>query len=154
MLNSTILALSVLLYSGLSYAQDDQVFLDIGSGIHNKHGLGNVSIGIQEDLWYSLKDRFSAGTLFSNFGGVFVSGQMGVEVTNQSGVVASFFGGPCAFFGPESAVDGYLQIMFDFHLGLQDNSYNYLGVFYKNVSSSISTPQNSGYSIIGVEIKI
>jgi hypothetical protein len=147
--------LLLLLFLGpISYAQDDQTVLDVGTGVFNSTEMRTISLGIQEDLWYTLKQRAIGGFWVDNTskGSVFLSGQLGFEVKN-GGAVASVFSGPCVISSPDQVLGGYLQFMSDLHLGLQDRDLNQLGVFFRHISSAGFATPNLGRDILGLEIR-
>src|SRR5271165_660574 len=91
------IALSML-FSTLSYAQEDQTVIDIGVGISNSSGTRMGVIGLQEDLWGPIKQRFMVGGWLDNSGNGNSSSplmgyQLGFEV-NNNGLVMGVFSGP------------------------------------------------------------
>lgn len=140
-----------------AYSQDDQIVWGAGIGSGDSYGTRMLSLGIQEDLWYALKQRGTVGGWFDPTGNgrsssVLASGQLGFEV-NSRGTVVSIFTGPCLISTPDSYLGGYFQFMTDAHIGLQDNDVNYLGVFYRHISSAGIENPNVGRDIMGLELK-
>jgi hypothetical protein len=143
--------------STASYAQDDQVITNVGIGVSNSYGTRMVSLGIQEDLWGTLKQRGMGGFWIDDSGNgrnssAFISGQLGFEV-NSNGTVVSIFTGPALISIPDSYLGGPFQFMSDVHWGVQDMDLNYIGVYYRHISSAGLETPNVGRDIVGLEIR-
>lgn len=140
----------------MAYCQEDQLVFDGGIGDGNSYGMRAASVGVQEDLWFALKDRFTVGGWVDSSSGksssFLGSTQLGFEVDN-GGVLASIFSGPAMISNPDSLLGGYFQFMTDVHFGIQDKQSNYFGIMYRHISSAgIETP-NIGRDIIGLELR-
>jgi len=152
----------VLLFSASAFAQEDQWVLNAGIGVFNsgKNSLSEtktVALGIQEDLWQALKQKFTVGGWLDDAGNgkknsAFVSGQLGFEV-NNNGLVGSVFSGPTLISTPDVLLGGRFQFMDDVHLGIQDHFNNYIGVFYRHLSSAGLEMPNIGRDLVGLEIR-
>jgi len=150
------IALSML-FSTLSYAQEDQTVIDIGVGISNSSGTRMGVIGLQEDLWGPIKQRFMVGGWLDNSGNGNSSSplmgyQLGFEV-NNNGLVMGVFSGPTWIGVPDQLLGGMFQFMSDIHLGIQDLHSNYIGVMYRHISSAGIESPNLGRDVIGLEIR-
>jgi Lipid A 3-O-deacylase (PagL) len=145
-----------LLITSIAYAQDLQTVLDIESGVSNSSQSKMLTLGVQEDMWGALKDKFMAGGWIDNGIGksssALVSGQMGFEV-DRSGLVGGIFSGPSVVFTPDVLLGGWLQFVSDVHLGIEDTKSNYFGVMYRHISSGGLETPNVGRDYVGVEIK-
>lgn len=149
------------LFSTVSYAQD-QIVVDGGLGVFNsgKKSLSETkmaSLGLQEDLWNCVKDRFTGGVWLDNAGNGrkssgFASAQVGFEV-NNNGIVGSIFTGPAFINQTDALLGGNFQFMENFNLGIQDQNSNYIGVYYRHISDAGLTPINIGRDFMGLEIR-
>ena len=146
--------LLILLLTAPAYAVNDQYVVDAGIGISNSAKMRTASLGIQEDLWDAVKQRGTIGFWGGGPGtsSFFAAGQLGFEVNNR-GTVASIFSGPALISNTDSMLGSYLEFVTDLHLGLQDGNMNYLGLFYRHVSSAGLAEPNVGRDIVGLEIK-
>jgi len=151
-----------LLFSSQVYAAQDQIVVDGGLGVFGTEGssLSQVKfgkVGIQEDLWYNLKQRFNTGMWLDDRGGGrkssgFGGYQVGYEVTNDV-LQASIWSGPTLISSPDIALGGYFQFNETLYLGIVDKDRNSIGIAYNHFSSAgIETP-NLGNDFIGLEIK-
>lgn len=113
--------------STIAYAQDDQITV-FGS-------TNQLSLGIQEDLWGSVKQK---GLMGYGSNKEFLAGQLGFEV-----VSGEFIGN--AFIGPYLGSDWHLGTVADIGFGIRDRNLNYIGLMYRQMGSS--------NDIIGAEIK-
>jgi hypothetical protein len=157
----TLIFLCTIVYSGQVYAQDDQIFVDGGLGVFNsgKNSLSEtktLAIGLQEDLWGPLKQRGAVGAWLDNAGqgkssSAFASGQLGFEVDHQ-GLIGGIFSGPAVISNTDVLLGGHFQFMEDLHLGIQDRN-NYIGVFYRHLSSAGLEMPNIGRDLVGIEIR-
>ena len=146
----------------LNAVADDQVVLDGGLGVFgsSRNGLAEtrmISVAAEETLWYSIKDRANIGGWLDDSGSgrsssAFVSGQLGFEV-DRDGTVGTIYTGPCIISSPDSMLGGYLQFMTDFHFGIHDRDSNYMGIFYRHISSANLSSPNLGRDIMGVEVR-
>jgi len=155
------ITLFLLLFATCAYAED-QTILNVGVGNFNA-AQGNtpdtkmLSIGMQEDVWDALKMRGTVGGWLDSSGNGqtgsgFVAVQLGWEVVS-GGMVASIFSGPGIISSPDTVLGGPFQFVSDLHLGIKDRNSNYIGAFYRHISSAgIETP-NIGREAFGVEIR-
>lgn len=145
-----------------SYAHADQVVIDAGLGAFGTRG-ENVAqnkfakIGIEEDLWYVIKQRFNGGLWLDSTGSgyknsLFTGYQGGFEVTNDV-LQASVWTGPSLITSPDEALGGILQFNETVFLGIVDKDKNSIGVAWNHFSSgSLETP-NLGRDYLSLEIK-
>ncbi len=153
----------LLLLTATCYAGEDQYILDVGVGDFDS-AKGNmpdtkmVGIGVEEELWGALKDRGVVGGWADTGGGgrsgsAFAAMQLGWEV-QSGGTVISVFSGPGVISSPDVVLGGAFQFITDLHLGIKDRDGNYLGAFFRHISSAgIETP-NLGRDIVGLEIAL
>ena len=152
----------ILLLATSAYAREDQFTMGVGVGVFNsgKHSLSEtkvLSLGYQEDLWNALKQRATVGFWFDDAGNgrsssAFGSGQLGFEV-NRDGLIADVFFGPAAISSPDSLLGGRFQFMESLNLGIQDKFNNYIGLFYRHLSSAGLEMPNIGRDMVGLEIR-
>lgn len=145
----------------VAYAQDDQVILDGGLGILHSGEIGPqetkmLTLGLQETIYESLKDRITGGGWIDNYGdgkrsSALLSTQIGWEV-NRNGFVMGLFTGPSVISSPDALLGGTLEFMEDLHLGIQDHN-DYIGVMYRHLSSAGIYSPNIGRDVIGLEIR-
>ena len=72
---------------------------------------------------------------------------------NSNGTVVSIFTGPALISIPDSYLGGPFQFMSDVHWGVQDMDLNYIGVYYRHISSAGLETPNVGRDIVGLEIR-
>lgn len=159
-MNKTIAVL--ILICSASYAQDGQIAVDAGLGVFNsgKKSLSEtkmVSISSQEDLWGALKQRATVGGWFDNTGSGrsssgLISGQLGFEV-NRNNTIVGIFSGPTVLSNTDVLLGGNFQFMDDLRIGIQDNKNNYIGLFYRHISSAGIEMPNIGRDLVGLEIR-
>lgn len=140
---------------------DDQGFLDAGVGVFNsgKNTLSETKTltgGYQQDLFSALKTRLVAGAWIDNAGlgkssSGFAGGQLGYEV-NNNGLVGGIFTGPAFITTPDILLGGRFQFVDDLHFGIQDRN-QYIGVFYRHLSSGGLELPNIGRDLLGVELR-
>lgn len=135
-----------------AYAKDDQIFVNSGFGLLNTGTQSKeLNVGIQEDVWQTLKQRGSIGGWtdpgLNRSGSAFISGQLGIEVKN--GLVASVFSGPSFISCSDSILRENFQIMTDVGVGIEDIDNNYIGLMYRNFS--LLGYNNRNY--LGLEIR-
>jgi hypothetical protein len=155
------LTLSLLICS-TAFAQDDQLILNGGVGVFHSGDKGlsetkMATLGVQEDIWGPLKDRVVVGGFIDNSGdgksgSAIISGQLGFEV-NRDGLVAGIFSGPTLISNPDILLGGNFQFMEDLHLGIQDKDSNYIGIFYRHISSAGLEMPNIGRDFVGLELR-
>lgn len=156
------LVFSLLLFSSVAWADQDQYVLDGGVGVFHSadHGLSEMKMltfSVQETLWGPLKQRAVVGGWIDNVpgrsGSFLASGQLGFEV-NSNGLVGSIFTGPAIISSPDNVLlGGYFEFMDDLHLGIQDRDNNYIGVMYRHISDAGLTPVNIGRDMICIELR-
>lgn len=161
-MKNKLLVLYLVFISSMAYAQDDQYVIDVGLGTFGTEGssLSQVKfakMGIQEDLWYALKQRFNGGGWLDSrgdgrTGSAFAGYQLGYEVSN-SAFQASVFSGPCLITSPDSALGGIVQFNETIFFGIVDKDYDSIGVVYNHFSSAGLETPNLGRDFIGLEIK-
>jgi hypothetical protein len=157
------LLLILLLFSSQTFAQQDQMLIDGGVGVFNsgKSSLSEtkmVTLGLQEDLWGPLKDRFVVGGWLDNAGNgksgsALLSYQIGFEV-NENGLVGAVFTGPTLITETDSLLGDHFEFMDDLHLGIQDRDSNYIGIMYRHLSDAGISSVNIGRDIIGLELRV
>lgn len=152
----------LLLICSTAYAQDDQIVLDGGLGVFNSatKGLSEtkmLTLGLQEDVWGPLKDRFIVGGWLDNSGNnkrnsALASYQLGFEV-NRDGLIGGIFSGPTAISTTDELLGGHFQFMDDIHFGMEDKQGNYIGIIYRHLSSAGIEMPNIGRDVIGLELR-
>jgi len=136
--------------------------LDAGLGIFNTEG-SNLSqvkfgkLGLQEDLWYNLKQRFNVGAWLDSRGGgytnsAFAGYQVGFQVDNQD-YEGSIFFGPSLITNQDIALGGPMQFNASIFFGIKDNGGNTIGFAYNHFSSGGLEMPNLGRDVGGLEIK-
>lgn len=143
-------------------AQDDQIVIDGALGILGSSGDTPVDVkfarlGVEEDLWYTLKQRFNVGGWTDNRGEGYSSSafggyQLGFEVRN-SVLEASIFSGPTLISTPDVALGGRFQFNETVFLGVVDVDGNTIGMAYNHFSSAGLETPNWGKDFVGIEIK-
>lgn len=144
-----------------SWAQADQFVTDVGLGAFGSKGDTPVQdkfakVGIQEDVWFPLKQRFNLGG-WSDLRGngydssAFLGYQLGFEVTNQV-FQMSVWSGPSVITNPDSALGGPLQFNETVFFGIVDKDKNAIGIAYNHLSSAGIYDPNQGRDYIGMEI--
>ena len=150
----------ILLVSNVAWA--DSMTFDVGLGVFNSglHSLSEtklVKLGLQEDVWYNLKQKASAGFWLDNAGNgrtdsEFGAYQLGFEVRNPT-LLASVFFGPAFITTPDVYLGGHLQFNTSLFLGVPDDDNNAIGVFYNHFSSAGLEMPNMGRDFVGAGIK-
>jgi len=156
------LTILLLLWSSVCLGQQDQVVVDGGLGVFGTEGdsLPQVKfgkVGIEEDLWYNLKQRFNAGTWLDSRGNGRISSafggyQLGFEVTNEV-LQCSIWSGPTLITSPDIALGGPLQFNETLFLGVVDKNENSIGIAYNHFSSAGIYQPNLGKDFMGLEVK-
>lgn len=156
------LTIALLFISSLAYAQNDQVVVDAGLGEFGTRGssLSQVKfakIGLQEDLWYSLKQRFNTGGWLDSRGSGYSSSaligyQLGFEVKNDI-FESSIFSGPTIISNQDSSLGGRIQFNESLFFGIVDKDSDSIGIAYNHFSSAGLEMPNLGRDFIGLEIK-
>ena len=167
---SLLLASAILLTSLIlahcflvSYSRaDEQFFVDGGLGIFNTAGdtlpqVKFMKMGMQEDLWGPLKQRFVGGAWADSSGGGRMSGgftgyQFAFEVTN-SVLQASIASGPVLISTPDTSLGGVFQLNESIFLGVADKSHDSIGIVYNHFSSAGIEMPNLGKDYLGLEVK-
>jgi hypothetical protein len=149
-------------YISTAYAHDDQYVMDAGLGSFGTEGssLSQVKflkVGIQEDLWEGLKQRFNGGAWLDSRGdgrtnSLFTSYQLGFEVSNNI-FQASVFSGPALISSPDSDLGGIFQFNETIFLGIVDKDYDSIGVSWNHLSSAGLEQPNQGKDFLCLEIK-
>ncbi len=154
--------LLLLLLTSLAYAQDDQIVTDVGLGIVGTKG-STLSqdkfarVGLQEDVWYDLKQRFNVGGWDDTRGGnyssaAFAGYQLGFEVTNDV-LQGSIWSGPSVISATDAMLGGPMQFNETLFFGIVDKQQSSIGVAYNHFSSAgIYTP-NLGRDYLGLQLK-
>ena len=145
----------------LRVAADDMV-LDGGLGVFDsaKNSLSEtklLKVGIQEDLWYVLKQRFNTGFWLDNAGNgrtgsSFIGYQLGYEVKTDS-LVASAWTGPGLISSPDSYLGGMLQFNETMFFGIHDKQDNTMGFAYNHWSSAGIEMPNQGRDFVTLQLK-
>jgi hypothetical protein len=156
------LVLILMVLPSLAYGQDDQVVMDFGLGIFGTEGSGLsqvkfAKVGLEEDVWNALKQRFNVGAWLDSRGGGrsnsgFTGYQLGFEVTNDV-LQASMWSGPCIISQPDIALGGIVQFNETIFLGVVDKDEDSIGVTYNHFSSAGLEMPNLGRDFLGLEIK-
>ena len=156
------LLLILLLLSSQAFAQQDQIVVDGALGILGNEGssLSQVKfakIGLQEDVWDALKQRFNVGQWLDSRGNgrsnsTFAGYQIGFEVSNDV-LQSSIFGGPSVISNPDVALGGIVQFNETIFFGIKDKDSNSMGVAYNHFSSGGLEMPNLGRDFLGLEIK-
>jgi hypothetical protein len=140
----------------------DTFFVDGGLGIFSTegHSLSQtkfLKIGVQEDLWYALKQRFDGGFWLDTRGdgrtsSGFMGYQLGFEVKNDL-FVGSIWSGPALISSPDIALGGIVQFNETIFFGIVDKSGDNIGIAYNHFSSAGLEMPNLGKDFIGLEIR-
>lgn len=162
MSNKVIVFILAFLTVTLAHADPDTLLVDAGLGVFGTEGNGLsqvkfAKIGLQEDLWYNLKQRFNVGGWIDSrgdgrYGSAFTGYQLGFEVTNNV-LQASIFSGPTIISTPDGALGGIVQFNESIFLGIVDSNKNTIGVIYNHFSSAGLEMPNQGRDFMGLEIK-
>ena len=144
------------------HAQGDQIVIDAGLGILNSEGSSLsqnkfAKIGVEEDLWYNLKQKINVGEWLDNRGygysnSAFTGYQLGFEVSNEV-LEASVWSGPTLIGAPDAALGGPIQFNETIYLGIVDKDKNSIGMVYNHFSSAGIYVPNLGRDYLGLEIK-
>ncbi len=155
-------ALLLILVSSIAHAKGDELLLDAGLGAFSTEGysLSQVKfakIGLQEDLWYSLKQRFNVGGWLDNRGqgrtsSAFGGYQIGFDVQNDV-FEASVFSGPSLISSPDVALGGIAQFNETVFFGIKDKAGETIGMAYNHFSSAGLEMPNMGKDFMCLEIK-
>ena len=135
----------------------DQFVLDAGVGVFNTTMMRTLSGSYQQEWEYPFFTRTTLGLWVDNSGNGqsnsgFISEQLGYEI-RHNGTIVSIFTGPSFITTPDTVLGGYFQFVSDLHLGLEDTRHNYLGVFYRHISSAGLYYPNLGRDMVGLEIR-
>ena len=144
------------------HAQNDQISTEIGLGVFGTRGsslsqVKFVKLGLQEDLWYSFKERFNVGGWTDSrgdgrSGSGFAGYQVGFEVTNDT-FQASIFTGPTLISSPDIALGGILQFNETIFFGIVNKQNETIGIAYNHFSSAGLEAPNLGRDFMGLQIK-
>jgi hypothetical protein len=158
----TVFLVSYLFMTKVANAQQDQVVVDGGLGALGTKGdslpqVKFAKVGVEEDLWYSLKQRFNVGEWLDSRGSdysnsSFAGYQLGFEVKNDV-LECSLFSGPSLITSPDNALGGILQFNETLFLGVVDKNDETIGVAYNHFSSAGLYTPNLGRDFLGLEIK-
>lgn len=151
------------LFIGQVFAGErDQVVIDAGLGIFGTEGpsLSQVKfakIGIEEDLWYALKQKFNGGGWLDSRGygrssSAFAGYQLGFEVENSL-FEGSVWSGPTLISSPDIALGGYFQFNETVFFGIKDDRQESIGFAYNHFSCASLCAPNLGRDFMGLEIK-
>jgi hypothetical protein len=149
-----------LLISSTAFA--DEVVMDVGLGALNSRN-DNISqvkmakVGVQEDVWYNLKQRFNVGgwtdARGQDFSGsAFAGYQLGFVVRNDV-FEASIFSGPTVISSTDALLGGHFQFNETLFLGIVDKNDNAIGLAWNHFSSAGIEMPNYGRDFAGLEIK-
>jgi hypothetical protein len=163
-MNKHLIAVVTLLIAVPAYAKNgaDEFFIDAGLGTFSTegHSLADVKfakIGIQEDVWYALKQRFNVGAWLDKRVGAadagFVGYQLGFDVKNEL-FEMGIFSGPSLISATDSSLGGYFQFNETVFVGIRDpKSDDAIGVSYNHFSSAGLEMPNQGKDFMCLEIK-
>jgi hypothetical protein len=176
MRKQTLLVVSLIVATP-AFAQDDlfsdrqspqpkidssQIVIDGGLGMFSTEGssLSQVKfgkIGLQENLWSVLKQRFNVGAWLDSRGegrtnSGFTGYQLGFDVQNEM-FEASIWSGPTYITTPDIALGGNLQFNETIFFGIKDRQDDSIGVAYNHFSSAGLEMPNLGRDFMCVEIK-
>lgn len=140
----------------------DEVIMDVGLGAFDTRS-DNISqvklakVGIQEDVWYNLKQRFNVGGWVDQRGqgfgnSAFAGYQLGFDVRNDV-FDASIFSGPTLISGTDELLGGHFQFNETMFLGIVDKNDNAIGIAWNHFSSAGLEMPNLGRDFLGLEIK-
>lgn len=152
----------LLLATHVAHADED-VFLDGGLGAFSTEGKSPsqvklIKLGLQEEVWYSFKERFNLGGWIDSRGlgnssSAFGSYQLGFDVQNdlfEMGV----FAGPALISTPDIMLGGCFQFNETLYLGIRDpKSHDSIGLSYNHFSSAGLESPNQGRDFLAVEVK-
>lgn len=151
----------VLLLPANAYCADD-VFIDAGLGTFSTEGtsLSQVKfakVGVQEDIWYALKQRFNGGGWMDTRGNghtssAFAGYQLGFAVPNDT-FEMSIFSGPTLISSPDVALGGVFQFNETIFFGIRDKDNESIGIAYNHFSSAGIESPNIGRDFMCLEIK-
>ncbi len=157
------LILFFILVSLNCYADSDQFVLDGALGVFNTKGSSLsqdkfAKLGVQEDLWFALKQRFNVGGWLDNRGPnyantAFGGYQLGFEVSNDV-LQASIWTGPTLLTATDSQLGGLFQFNETIFFGIKDRDYESIGIVYNHFSSAGIENPNIGRDFMGLEIKM
>lgn len=156
------LALFLLFVSSVAHAQENQIVIDSGLGILNSRGNSLsqnkfAKIGLEEDLWYNLKQKFNAGAWLDNRGDGYSNSpfggyQLGFEVSNDV-LEASLWSGPTVIGKTDQMLGSYLEFNETIYLGIVDKDKNSIGIVYNHFSNAGISSVNQGRDYLGLELK-
>lgn len=143
-------------------AHGDELVIDGGIGVLNsaKSSLSETKFakfGLEEPVWYALKQRFSIGLWLDNkgqgrTGSAFAGYQLGFQVTSDA-LEASVWSGPTLITTPDVYLGGPLQFNETLFLGIHDKAGQTIGVAYNHFSSAGLEMPNIGRDFFGLEIR-
>ncbi|CAM6003922.1 unnamed protein product [Sphagnum balticum] len=154
-------ALLVALLVATPVFAQDEFLIDAGLGAFSTIGdtLAQVKfgkIGLQEDLWYALKQRFNVGGWLDARDGMANSGfagyQLGFVVQNDI-YEMSIFSGPSVITSPDTSLGGRFQFNETVFFGIKDKLGNSIGAAYNHFSSAGIEMPNLGKDFLCLEIK-
>jgi len=157
------LAIALIIFAtNYAKAEDDKFLINSGLGVFSTEGhsisqVKMLEMGIQEDLWYTLKQRLNGGAWLDARGdgrhnSTFAGYQLGFEVTNDV-VQASIFSGPTLISTPDSALGGPFQFNETIFFGIVDKQHDSIGITYNHFSSAGLEMPNQGKDFMGLGIK-
>ena len=156
------LVIFVCYFAHKAHADTDELLVDGALGVFNTDGksisqVKFAKVGIQEDVWYALKQRFNVGTWVDSRGpGFNTSGfagyQVGFDVKNDV-MEAGIFSGPTLITSPDIDLGGVFQFNETVFLGVRDKGDESIGVVYNHLSSAGLEMPNLGKDFMGIEIK-
>jgi hypothetical protein len=147
--------------SSVVHAQDEML-VDAGLGAFSTEGksLSQVKfakLGIQEDLWYAVKQRVNFGGWIDDRKGpfansAFTSYQVGFDVKNAL-FEMSVFSGPGLISATDSSLGGHFQFNETVFIGIKDTMDESVGMAYNHFSSAGLEMPNQGKDFMCLEIK-
>jgi len=167
MSNKNIIRLAVLVGVTLALvlamrSEASELAIDGGVGVFNsgKNSLSEskfLRFGLEEPVWYALKQRFNLGFWLDDKGhgrasSGFAGYQIGFEVTADT-LEASVWSGPALITTPDIYLGGPLQFNETIFLGIHDKAGETLGVAYNHFSSAGIEMPNIGRDFLGLEIR-
>lgn len=156
----SLILLSLIMFSTTCLAEE--MVIDAGLGVLNSKGYSLsqnkfTKIGLENNLWYALKQRINTGLWLdsrsdeyksSAFGGY----QLGFEVRNDT-LIASIWSGPTLISSPDQQLGGMIQFNETIFLGITDKMGETIGIAYNHLSSAGLEIPNQGRDYVGLEIK-
>ena len=145
-----------------AFAEDDHIIVDAGLGIFSTEGK-NLSqgkfakFGLQQDIWYNLKQRYNVGAWLDSRdqqykSSAFAGYQLGFQVDNDTYESSVFFG-PNLITTPDAALGGHFQFNLSIFFGIKDRDGNAIGFGYNHFSSAGIEMPNLGRDYGCLEIK-